>query len=763
MREKPPPQLVALLERLGLATAGQVGRVGCRVRRLARDLPRFESVWVDALAQARILTPFQAAEINAGRGEALRIGPYVLCRRLTWPNYVNCYRARRPDTVEVVRLAVVDGAGGRGEEILGRLEDLAAASQKLGCEQLAPITRAESAGDRIWAASRWVEGRTAAEWMVHNGRFPPEVVLEIARAMLSGLATLEEAGICHGDLSTSGLMLTDTGGVVLLQPGVRAILRPEEGHAHAELLPEAYDYLAPERITQGTAPTIASDVYACGCVWWHLLCGRPPFGGGDSLAKLRAAQAAEVFDVRRLAPEAPSPLAAAVSACLDRVASCRPESMARLVAQLGLPTRCGRLALARCLARPVRPSARAGFSFRAVCRSRRMPLRVAAATVCVVAATGVLWPVWHAGPPIATHQRTAQEYEEQNAAEPRPSGLGYSGDCSDHLVTRASYEAERSPSETPPTILQDLVLATADGPLEIESLELHPEQCVRGMPDKRPLVMVPRGGLVVDVEDVRFEDIDFVWDHSADRQAAIVQLRAARAEFCGCSFRSSDTASGQPAAIRWTHPAERTDSVLSLPSGRLQLSDCVLGLVGTGVDCRPIGAVTVELSNTLHLGSGPLVRLDHCPKPDEPVLIVLSQVTTRGSGPLMKCRYQRIEDQPGEIAIRASRCAFIPGPDTALLVFVGPKSPGRLLRNMRWTGHGSLVPLEAIIAVWHDGGVRRQVLDDASFSIAGLVRSKVGFAGDAQSGPTASRIIRWQAPLQSADPPGIDPTALPGM
>ena len=41
---------------------GQVTQMGRRVRRLARDLPQFESVWVDALAQARILTPFQAAE-----------------------------------------------------------------------------------------------------------------------------------------------------------------------------------------------------------------------------------------------------------------------------------------------------------------------------------------------------------------------------------------------------------------------------------------------------------------------------------------------------------------------------------------------------------------------------------------------------------------------------------------------------------------------------------------------------------------------------
>jgi hypothetical protein len=351
MREQPPPQLVALLERLGLATGGgttsggtggaassfsrRLGRrLGRRVRRLARDLPRFESVWVDAAAQARILTPFQAAEINAGRGERLRIGDYVLCESVGWPDYVASYRARRLASGEVVSLVVVENAGARTDEIVAGLQALAAAFDRPRSEHLAPVTEVALDGNRIGAACRWIEGRTAATWMAHNGRMPPEVVLEIARAMLAGLVELEKAGICHGDISAQGLVLTSSGRVALLAPGVRAIVRPQEGYAFADLRPEAYDYLAPERIADGTGPTALSDAYACGCVWWHLLCGRPPLAGGSSLAKLRAAQAAEIADVRRLVPDVPGPLAAALSACLDPQPRGRSESMARLAATL---------------------------------------------------------------------------------------------------------------------------------------------------------------------------------------------------------------------------------------------------------------------------------------------------------------------------------------------------------------------------------------------------------------------------------------------
>jgi len=164
----------------------------------------------------------------------------------------------------------------------------------------------------------------------------------------------------------------------------------------------------------------------------------------------------------------------------------------------------------------------------------------------------------------------------------------------------------------------------------------------------------------------------------------------------------------------------------------------------------------------LHLGTGPLVRLDHCPGADEPVLITLGQVTLRGAGPVLECGCQGLEDQPGEISIRAVRCAFVPKPGAALLLFNSADSPQRILGSIRWTGQGSLVSPEAAIAAWRGSDGGQQVLDDAAVSMAGLVRSEVGFAGSAEAGAAASRIIRWQAPLQSTDPPGIDPAGLPG-
>ena len=297
-------------------------------------------------------------------------------------------------------------------------------------------------------------------------------------------------------------------------------------------------------------------------------------------------------------------------------------------------------------------------------------------------------------------------------------------------------------------------------------MPLRPGQCVRGARRKRPTLLVPPAGLVVAADGVRFENVDFVWRHAA-AGGALVQLRAAGGEFHGCTFDATAAAS-LPSAIAWTQPAAAT--AMSLPSGRLQLRDCVFFGVGAAIDCRTVGAVRVEMSNTLLLGGGAALRLDHRPKLDEPLLLDLSRVTLRETGSLLEClssgRREAASDGPpaaaGGIAIQAAGCVFAPAANGALLLFHGPDSPAGALAQVRWTGQGSLVAPDAAIAAWRRDDGREETFNDAG-SISGLVRGAVEFAGNAGRNVSASRAARWQAPLLSPDAPGVDPGSLPSL
>ena len=63
---------------------------------------------------------------------------------------------------------------------------------------------------------------------------------------------------------------------------------------------------------------------------------------------------------------------------------------------------------------------------------------------------------------------------------------------------------------------------------------------------------------------------------------------------------------------------------------------------------------------------------------------------------------------------------------------------------------------ETVIAACRFGDSAIDSIADDDLSVAGLVRSQIGFAGESLVVSADSRTVRWQGALQSSEPPGID-------
>ena len=765
VREEPSQKLTDLLDRLALATPTQVRQMASRVRRLARGLPPIDSVWVDALAQARLITPYQASQINAGQGSQLAVGPYVLAESLPTDGLGAWYRARCAQTGQSVRLLTVPVEPRQRAEIEQQLESLVVVSRQLPQETLLPASEAGLDDARAWIVCADSPGQSAAQFMVQNGRLPGEVVLEIARTMAVALAACQQAGIVHGNLAAQQLLLTDAGQIHLPLPGVRGIVRPQEGYVLADLAPEAYDYLAPERITEGGPPTVASDLYACGCLWWHLLTGRPPLTGGDALAKLRSAHEGRIGDVRRLAPHTPEVLAQAIDHCCTKSPQQRCGSWDQLIEMLGPCSSHAQRMVARCMTAQHSGPLSAGVWRSAELHRRgkspapkqraRPARRLAAAAIgCVAMLAALTWPLWRQVPPLSIDA---------------PADNPPANTVTSNLAAGTAGLGERPEVDLPsPTdSVPDLVLRSGE-PVLLDSLQLEPGQTVRGASGERPQIVISRQSLVIDEEDVRFVGIDFVCISStgagpvAANPHAMIRLHARQAEFRGCSFHAPRGGSPGTVAIAWTSGEDAEQDEEPFPTGRLRMTDSALRNVTAAVDCHGRGAVVLDFANTLHLGSGPLVRLNHCPRLDEPMVITLSGITLRNAASLIECRYNHVEQSPGKISIHASRSVFAPRAESGLLVFTGQQRPDRILQAVQWTGQDCLLAPKRAFAVWQPGDEQPTALDDSAARVVGLVRSRIEFAGSAEDGPAASQVIHWQAPLRTTRPPGVDVLNLPG-
>ena len=211
----------------------------------------------------------------------------------------------------------------------------------------------------------------------------------------------------------------------------------------------------------------------------------------------------------------------------------------------------------------------------------------------------------------------------------------------------------------------------------------------------------------------------------------------------------------------WTHPSASAGGAASLAGGQIEFRDCVLRNVDVAVECHTAAALALRWTNTLLADTGAVVRLNQAPAVDQPVTLLLTAVTLRRTGPLLTCRYASLPPQPGSIQVRASLSVLRGRPDPAVAL------PGLPLAAAA-AGTTPLVGAGSVAGRPDSRGCRAcsarppEPLDDASIAIEGLVRSDVEFAGVDAADPLASRVVRWQVPLRSPDPPGADPDLLPG-
>ena len=506
---------------------------------MAGDLPLFDSVWIDALVQSRLLTPYQAAEINSGRGERLLVGQYVIRHALADLGYARSFAAIELRNVQdeskhqagrhvnlVVKSCRSDqsaaGAAAKLQSLLGAFSDC----KPIG---IAPLVAAGADGQMLWAAFENADGFPIAQSIACSGRLPPAAVLEIARQLVVSLGELQQAGFVHGDISASSLWLASRGQIKLALCGIRSAMEPLADNTNENVVLETFDYLAPERLSLNSSPTTSSDMYACGCLWWHLLAGRPPLLGGDAMGKTQAVLQPRIANIRHIAPDVPECLASAIEACTQVEPTLRPTSFSELAVQLGSTGRAGHRQLAaRLAASGHRVRCTSGWKTQLRWQHAGQPILAIAACLFLLAAA--TWPLWRsrhsvnrqAGATTIARAEGSPNARPPNSEPRQESPRVATATDSQRDVRQVNYQSvdDRPPAPTKivPTAKENSVVELAcDTEINGATLRLQSGTTVRGIGKKRPQIITPPNGIIVAVDQVRFENVDFIWRPRARR------------------------------------------------------------------------------------------------------------------------------------------------------------------------------------------------------------------------------------------------------
>ena len=209
------------------------------------------------------------------------------------------------------------------------------------------VARIHDAGDDesgAWLVTELVDG--AALNVATLGRpLLPHEVLRVARGLLEGLAAVHAAGIVHGDVKPSNILvpLDDNvlDGAKLVDFGLaRIVSRSEVAASIGEAMTRegavlgTARYMAPE-VLAGGEPTARSDLYSAGLVLFELLDEGPLFPIGDARGQLRARVSSDVL----LRDRVPEPLSEVLERMLARDPDSRwPDAIAAHEAVVDLDT-----------------------------------------------------------------------------------------------------------------------------------------------------------------------------------------------------------------------------------------------------------------------------------------------------------------------------------------------------------------------------------------------------------------------------------------
>jgi serine/threonine protein kinase len=187
------------------------------------------------------------------------------------------FRAVRTDDEAMVALKVLRAELSRSDLYVRRFQHEARTARALRHPNLVPVLDTGEAGGRHFLASRYVAGRIREQ-----GPLPVDDVVRVAADLGAGLGALHRSALVHRDVKPGNALVDGTERVLLTDFGLA------KGPAYTVLtrsgaLVGTPQYLAPEVIEDPASASVASDVYALGCVVCECLSGAPPFTGGSPL------------------------------------------------------------------------------------------------------------------------------------------------------------------------------------------------------------------------------------------------------------------------------------------------------------------------------------------------------------------------------------------------------------------------------------------------------------------------------------------------
>lgn len=175
----------------------------------------------------------------------------------------------------------------------------------------------------------YVAGPSLKAWLDLRGPLDARQALAVLGDVGSALARAGQQGVVHRDIKPENLLLTREGEVKVADFGLARVRECDLGLTQDGTTLGTPLYMSPEQ-AEGWEVDSRSDLYSLGATVYHLLAGRPPFGGTTGVAVAMAHIRDPLVPLASLRPDLPEPLVAIIEKLLAK----RPDERYATVGDL---------------------------------------------------------------------------------------------------------------------------------------------------------------------------------------------------------------------------------------------------------------------------------------------------------------------------------------------------------------------------------------------------------------------------------------------
>jgi serine/threonine-protein kinase len=289
------------------------------------------------LTQLGALTEFQAERLLQGKTQGFVLGPFTLMDALGTGSMGTVYKAHNKNDNAWYAVKVLPRRSMWNVRIARRK---VRSFEQVKNPSVVPFVDVGTAGGMHYLAWPLVEGKTLEKVVAERGKLPADEAARYAVQAAEGLQAAQDAGLFHGLLKPSNLMICPDGQVKILDFGIGCLLAETEGESLVDTMSTAnsvnsgLDCASPESIMDPTNLSSVGDQYSLGCVLYFCLTGQYPFPDGTAVEKMMCHQAKQPMPIRNFSPEVPYELCEVIEKLMAKAPTGRFPSTAEAIEAL---------------------------------------------------------------------------------------------------------------------------------------------------------------------------------------------------------------------------------------------------------------------------------------------------------------------------------------------------------------------------------------------------------------------------------------------